>query len=127
MENVNDFQSISWNLINVKARVDAKSFDELQATVRDLRLQGKSHIAVDLRQNRFFSLPAIQFIVSSARELREQGGEMVLVGPNEKTKKHFEIYGSLKDIRVIRAGEALDMLATFETAQKKLDQPAAGA
>ena len=117
----------SWNLINLKTRVDAGTFDDLQKAVRDLRLQGKTHIALDLRLTKFFSLAAIQFIVSVGRELREQGGEMVLVAPSEKTKRHFEIYGSLKDIRVLRAGEALDMLASFESAQKKLDRPAAGA
>ena len=117
----------SWNLINLKARVDAGSFDELQASVRDLRLQGKTHIALDLRLTRFLSVPAIQLIVSVARELKEQGGELVLVGPTEKTKRHLEIYGSIKDVRILRAGEALELLANYESVQKKLDQPGAGA
>ncbi len=107
--------TISWNLINLKARVDAGTFDDLQAAVRDLRLQGKTHIALDLRLTRFLSLPAIQFIVSTARELREQGGELVLVGPCEKTKRHLEIYGSIKDVRVVRSGEALELLANYES------------
>lgn len=106
--------SVSWNLINLKARVDAGSFDDLQVAVRDLRLQGKTHIALDLRLTRFLSLPAIQFIVSVARELKEQDGELVLVGPSEKTKRHLEIYGSIKDVRVIRSGEAIELLANYE-------------
>lgn len=118
---------VSWNLINLKTRVDAGSFEELQASIRDLRLQGKSHIALDMRLTKFFSVPAIQFIVAVARELKEQGGEMVLVGPNEKTKKHFEIYGSIKDLRILRSGDALQLLAQYETAQKTLNVPAAGA
>ena len=120
-------QPVSWNLVNLKARVDAGTFDELQTAVRDLRLQGKTHIALDLRLTRFLSVPAIQLIVSVARELKEQSGELVLVGPSEKTKRHLEIYGSIKDVRIVRSGEALDLLANHEAAQKKLDQPAAGA
>ncbi len=105
----------SWNLINLKARVDAGTFEDLQAAVRDLRLQGKTHIALDLRLTRFLSVPAIQLIVSVARELREQGGELVLVGPSEKTKRHLEIYGSIDDVRILRSGEALELLANNES------------
>lgn len=120
-------EQLSWNLINLKARVDAGTFEELQTAVRDLRLQGKTHIALDLRLTRFLSVPAIQLIVSVARELKEQGGELVLLGPSEKTKRHLEIYGSIRDVRILRSGEALDLLANHEATQKKLDQPAAGA
>ena len=119
--------SISWNLLNLKTRVDTTSFEELQNSIRNLRLQGKMHIAIDMRQNRFLSVPAIQFIVAVARELKEQGGEIVLLAPNEKAKRHFEIYGSLKDIRVLRSGEALELLAAFEASQKSMSQSSAGA
>ena len=105
----------SWNLINLKARVDAGTFDDLQASIRDLRLQGKTHIALDLRLTRFLGLPAIQFIVSTARELKEQGGELVLVGPSEKTKRHLDVYGSIKDVRVVRSGDALELLTNNES------------
>lgn len=117
----------SWNLINLKARVDAGTFEELEASVRDLRLQGKTHIALDLRLTRFLSLPSIQLIVSVARELKEQGGELVLLGPSEKTKRHLEIYGSIKDVRILQSGEALELLANFQALQKKLDQASSGA
>jgi anti-anti-sigma regulatory factor len=76
---------------------------------------------------RFLSLPAIQLIVSVARELKEQGGELVLVSPTEKTKRHLEIYGSIKDVRILRSGEALELLTNYEAAQKKLNQPTAEA
>ncbi len=103
----------SWNLLNLKARVDAGTFDDLQAAIRDLRLQGKTHIALDLRLTRFLSVPAIQFIVAVARELKEQHGELVLVGPSEKTKRHLEIYGSIKDVRVVKSDEALTVLLSL--------------
>jgi anti-anti-sigma factor len=117
-ETATNEKPVSWNLINLKARVDAGTFDDLQAAVRDLRLQGKTHIALDLRLTRFLSVPAIQLVVSVARELKEQSGELVLVGPSEKTRRHLEIYGSVKDVRILRSGEALELL---------VDQPAAGA
>jgi anti-anti-sigma factor len=105
---------VTWDLVVLKTRVDAGTFDDLEVSLRNLRLQGKIFVALDLKLTRFISVSAIQSIVTVARELKEQGGEMVLIGPMERTKRHFEIYGSLRDLRIVRDGEALGTLALYE-------------
>ena len=61
---------------------------------------GDRFIALDLKGNRFVSLPVIKFCVEIATRLGKQGGSLALVGCIERTKRHFEIYGTLDEIRI---------------------------
>jgi hypothetical protein len=100
---------LSWRLIQVKSRVDFSNQDELAQAIRDLRAQGFKKIALDLRSNRFFSLPSIKICSDIAAELSgERGGGFALISCPEKTRRHFEIYGSLKHIRNVRSERDLD-------------------
>jgi anti-anti-sigma factor len=96
-----------WDLVSGKVRIDASSNEELVAILKDLRTQGKRRIAIDLRGTRFMSYQAIRYCVDLARELSVIGGEFVLISPSEKTKRHFEIYGSLDRIRIVRSENSL--------------------
>jgi len=91
-----------WKIIPVKARIDAFSHDDLINEVRNLRAQGQKKVALDLKNNRFLSFNTIRFCSDLSRELIGGGGALVLIGCAEKTKRHFEIFGSLDYIRVIR-------------------------
>jgi anti-anti-sigma regulatory factor len=91
-----------WQIIFVKARIDAFSQNDLVKEVRDLCAQGHRKIALDLKNNRFLSFNAIRFCSDFSHELMSEGGALVLIGCAEKTKRHFEIYGSLDRIRIIR-------------------------
>ncbi len=91
-----------WQIIHVKARIDAFSQDDLIKEVHNLRAQGHRKIALDLKNNRFLSFNAIRFCSDFSRDLTADSGALVLIGCAEKTKRHFEIYGSLDHIRIIR-------------------------
>lgn len=99
-----------WRIVHVKMRVDSFNQGELLDDLRNLRVQGHKKLALDLKDNRFLSLPVIRFCVDAARDLHSVGGVLALIGPSEKTKRHFEIYGSLKYIRVVRAESDLTKL-----------------
>lgn len=91
-----------WRIISVKTRVDSFNQSALMEEIRELAAQGCNKMALDLKGNRFMSLPAIKFCVEVAEELGRRGGQFALVSCPEKTKRHFEIYGSLDRIKVFR-------------------------
>lgn len=96
----------AWQVIPVLPRLDAVNHADLMSEVHAILADGTRRVALDLTQNRFFSLGAIQLCVSLARDLAADDGAFALIGCPERTKRHFEIYGSLKQIRVVRsAGE----------------------
>jgi anti-anti-sigma regulatory factor len=96
-----------WQVIHVKSRVDSFNQDALIEEIRSLKKQGGKKIAINLKANRFISLPTIKACVGVANELACEGGTFALVSCPEKTKRHFEIYGSLKNIQVYRTDKDL--------------------
>jgi anti-sigma B factor antagonist len=92
----------AWQVIPVRTRLDAESHPELMGQIHEALAEGCGHIALDLTNNQFFSLAAIQLCVGLARDLAGENGSLALVGCNERTKKHFDVYGSLKQITIAR-------------------------
>ena len=98
-----------WHVIHVKSRVDSFTQEELLNEIREAVAQGRKKIALDLKSNRFLSLPAIKGCVEVSKKLAADSGKFALIMCPERTKRHFEIYGSLKHIRVMRSnGELKD-------------------
>ncbi len=96
-----------WTIVLVKSRVDSFNQEALIQEIKDLRAAGHKRIALDLKANRFLSFPVILACVDAARELAEADGGFALVACPQKTKRHFEIYGSLKHIKIVRFAEEL--------------------
>ena len=99
-----------WNVLLLKTRVDAFSIDELKVKLEDLIKSGSRNIALDLKATRFLSLQGIKLIVKEASTIKNAGGQLALIGPIEKTKRHFEIYGTLDDILVVRDESELPLV-----------------
>lgn len=97
----------TWQVITLKPRIDAFNHADLVSEIHEALAEGSKKIALDLTQNRFFSLNAIQFCMSVARDLYSDGGSLALIGCMERTKRHFDIYGSLKQIRIVRSVDEL--------------------
>ena len=105
---VQDWQSQNgWGVIVAKTRLDAFSHDQMVAEIAALRAAGCLRIAFDMRANRFLSLQTIRYMVSLGEELQSEQGRVSLVAPVEKIKRHFEIYGSLKCVSIVRFVEEL--------------------
>ncbi len=114
-----------WYVLVAKVRVDAFNHEALLGQLRAAQASGRKHIGIDLRATRFLSLQAIKFITQFAAELAASGGQLALVAPAEKTKRHFEIYGSLDRILVFRAGEKLNIELQEDLSAKGADDAAA--
>ena len=97
-----EVEKTTWAIVQVKTRIDSQSQTELIDEVKKLRADGKRRIALNLRNNRFLSFPAIRYCVDTAREMAAEGGLLALIACAEKTKRHFEIYASLDPIVIVR-------------------------
>ena len=104
-----ELPSAKWHIIQAKSVVDSHSQDELINEIRSLMATGAKRIAIDLRQNRFLSLPAIKACVEAAQRLATKEKNFALISCQERTKRHFEIYGSLKHIHVTRYESDLNL------------------
>ncbi len=104
----------AWHVLAAKARVDALNHEALERQLRAAQTAGKTRIGIDLHATRFLSQQAIRFITQFAEQLAESGGRLALIAPAEKTKRHFEIYGSLERILVFRAGETFNIVSQEE-------------
>lgn len=103
-----------WHVIVAKSRVDSFNHDALIELLRRAQEQQERRIALDLRATRFLSLAMIQFLVQFAKELAAEGGQFALIAPAEKTKRHFEIYGSLAHITIFREAQSLPIQSRAE-------------
>jgi anti-anti-sigma factor len=92
----------AWQVIQVCTRLDAETHPELMAQIHETLAEGHSRVALDLSGTQFFSLAAIQLCMGLARDLAGENGALALVGCSERTKKHFDVYGSLKQITLAR-------------------------
>lgn len=99
-----------WSVITTKSRVDSFNQESLIEEVRSLMKKEAKFIAIDLRATRFLSFHAIRFFVEAAQDLVNQEGQLALVACAEKTKRHFEIYGSLDNIQLVRTESELASL-----------------
>lgn len=104
----------SWHIFVAKARIDAFNQSGLSAHLSQAMGEGKKHIGIDLRATRFISQQAILFLSQFAEQLAAAGGRLALIAPLEKTKRHFEIYGSLRWIDVYRAEDAIPVASTAD-------------
>ncbi|MES2965751.1 MAG: STAS domain-containing protein [Bdellovibrionota bacterium] len=98
----------SWSKILLKPRVDSFNQGELLGELKEIVDSGAIRVALDLRQNRFVSVAVIKACVETARKLADAGGELALVGCPERTKRHFEVFGTLDEIRIARTEEQLE-------------------
>lgn len=103
-------ESSDWQIVAVKSRVDAFNQEALKEEIENLRKNGYRKIALDLKANRFLSFPVIKHCVEISREVASSGGSFALIGCAERTKRHFEIYGTLDHIDIVRAAGELPKL-----------------
>ncbi len=102
------------------------SHADFMQDVREARSSGIKNIALNLKTTRFLNLSAIKFCVELAQELAEEGGRFAFVACSERTKRHFEIYGSLDEVRLVRDVDELEKLRPVSPRAHKLFKPHLG-
>ncbi len=103
-------QPNTWQRYVARPRMDLSNLDDLQQWSKERRENGEAWLIVDLKGTRFMSLPVIGFLETLSLELRNNGGALALLSMPDKTRRIFEIYGSLKNIYLVEKVESLKNL-----------------
>jgi anti-anti-sigma factor len=76
----------------VKGRiVDGKPADELKATLKRLHREGRTKTIIDLTEVTWFDSLAIGILIAHYTSAVNRGGEVVLVGANEKIRSLMQM------------------------------------
>lgn len=96
-------KSNEWVIVDVGNRVDSFNGDSVREKFAEEIEKGKNHIALNLRDTHFISLPIIKYISSMAEKINKDGRQFALVATPEKLKRQIDIYASLKDMIIFRS------------------------
>jgi anti-anti-sigma regulatory factor len=106
-----------WQKLVAKSRIDLSNIEELTEWGHLMLGRGEKWLVIDLKGTRFMSLPVIRYLEDLSEELRRAGGALAFEAMPDKTRRIFEIYGSLQYIVVVSRSEQL------RSAREKLSHP----
>ena len=89
-------------LLTIDGRVDSFTFDVFKQRMTAIMKENPGSICLNIDSVDFLSLPTIRYIDNLAISIKDDGGEMVIVGGNDKTRRHLEIYGDTDNFRLVR-------------------------
>lgn len=81
------------SLVQVHGRLDQSQIVELEAVLTDLLDDGRSALIVDLSQTTYINSGGLRCLVSAWRKARQQNGDLVLYGLNERLQAMFAMVG----------------------------------
>lgn len=96
-----------WQKLVAKSRIDLSNLAELQEWSQEMLSRGEKWLVIDLKGTRFMGLPVIRYFEDLSEELRRAGGALAFEAMPDKTRRIFEIYGSLQNIVVVARAEQL--------------------
>ena len=80
-------------ILAVAGRVDSATSSELETALLAILEQGQKHIILDLAGTEFLSSSGLRVMVSTMKELRKVGGEMVLAAASNRASDSINIAG----------------------------------
>ena len=105
------------HVLAVRGELDLYTACELKEAFAEAIDAGRVRIIVDLAGTTFLDTSALSVLLSAFRRLRARGGELVLVGLNEKIAKVFDITGLDKTFTILPSREAaLEAITTVNAA-----------
>jgi len=87
--------------VRLSGRVDAQSAPEVQSRLLELIFKGERQLLVDLEAVDFLSSAGLRSLLLAHRELRQAGGELVLLKPAPNPREVLRLSGFLKLLRVV--------------------------
>src|SRR3954449_11772051 len=90
------------HLVEPAGEIDALTAPQLGSRLLGLADDGKTGVVVDLSNVTFIDSTAIGVILNSLRALATRSARLVLVCPNERTRRPFEITGLADRLAVAR-------------------------
>ena len=96
-------------IVTVSGEADARAAPTLQRELDDLADDGARELIVDLLQVPFMDSSVVGVLLRSARRMRADGGDVVLVSDDPRMLQSFEISGHVSSFRFERTlNEAVD-------------------
>lgn len=80
-------------LVHVNGRLDQSQIVELEAVLTRLLEDGRAAIIVNLSQTTYINSGGLRCLVSAWRKARQQNGDLVLYGLNERLQAMFAMVG----------------------------------
>jgi anti-anti-sigma factor len=104
-------------IVTVSGEADALAAPTLQRELDGLADDGARELIVDLLQVPFLDSTVLGVLLRSARRMRADGGDIVLVSDDPRVRRTFEISGLVSSFRFERTlNEAVDhALSTVKT------------
>jgi anti-sigma B factor antagonist len=89
--NVHEYKRAT--ILAVVGRVDSATWSELESALQAIIDQGQKHIILDLAGVEFLSSSGLRVLVTTMKELRKVGGEMVLAAASDRASDSINIAG----------------------------------
>jgi len=80
-------------LISSQGRLDQSLNPQLEQSLTDLLDNGQNRLIVDLSQSNYINSGGLRCLVTAWRQAREQGGDLVLCGLNNRMEEIFSLIG----------------------------------
>ncbi len=99
------------HIIDLKGEIDVYTAPQFRQEVLSLLDQGSRYIVVNLSSVDYLDSTGLGVLIGGLKRLKEQGGSLILICPNAKITRIFEITGLDKIFAMfLTEGEALDAL-----------------
>ena len=80
-------------VVSSVGRLDHSQNPQLEQILSDLLNQGQNRLIIDLSQSNYINSGGLRCLVTAWRQAREQGGDLVLCGLNDRMEEIFELIG----------------------------------
>ena len=96
--------------ITAKGRIDALSASEIQKVFQQLILDGGRILLTDLSYVHYISSAGLRSFITTQKELKKVGGEMLLMGLTPQVLDVFKVSGIDKLFRIVSGPDAVGVL-----------------
>lgn len=100
----------SWIVVDLGERVDSFNFAQVRSYFESLVHPG-SMVAINVKQTKFLSLAMYQYIAQFADLLKQDRGQLAVLGATEKMKHQMGLLASVKNILIVKRREDLPVAA----------------
>lgn len=80
-------------IVSVSGKLDALSADEYERALKQLIAEGKIHLIVDFSELSYISSAGLRVLLSTAKQLKPQGGKALFANLQEGVRDVFEMTG----------------------------------
>ncbi|MCE3010466.1 MAG: STAS domain-containing protein [Proteobacteria bacterium] len=88
-----------WWVLKFNGRLDSFTQDKVVGVIDQGSARGKIHICLDLREVSFLSFSLIRLLAMKDLEMKNQGGQLVIMNATAVVVKHLETFNPTKGLQ----------------------------